>query len=128
MDTSDTAAAADKCRTLVVEDDRLSRETLVRVLRSTGHHTLVASTIAEAVERLRDGPECLILDLMLPDGMGTDVLRRVRAERLPIRVAIVTAVHHAEELPEIREHRPDAVFQKPLDVRRLVCWLDAQAA
>ena len=62
---------------------------LVHVLEQLGHRVDSVATVAEGVERL-DGQHCAVLDLNLPDGLGTSILRRIRTERRPIRVAVVT--------------------------------------
>src|SRR6476469_2825384 len=80
--------AAGPERTLIVEDDYTSRTVLARLLRAHGRETYSASTVADAfsqLDELFDGegnrPTYLILDLMLPDGLGTAVLRRIRDDR-----------------------------------------------
>ena len=112
-------------RTLIVEDDRTSRRALERLLRAHDHEACSAATLAEALAVVRAWrPECVVLDLMLPDGTGTAVLELVRREALPVRVAIATGAHGAI-VSEAELLAPDAVFRKPLDVARLTAWLAA---
>ena len=61
---------------------------------------------------------------MLPDGSGMEILRRIRAEQLPIRVAILTGADKPM-VDQARQLEPDALFSKPIDLSRLLTWLNA---
>jgi CheY-like chemotaxis protein len=96
----------------------------VKVLSLLGHEAVAVSTVAEALVQLKETkPDCLILDLILPDDNGLTVLRSLRNEGLPIKVAVVTAIQGARELNEVKRLAPDAIFQKPIDVMSLAGWL-----
>jgi len=84
------------------------------------------STTAEAIELIaRTLPNCLILDLMLPDVNGIEVLRAIRRRELPIRVAVVTAHQDPQLMRDVRELRPDVVLRKPIELSELRRWLDS---
>jgi signal transduction histidine kinase/DNA-binding response OmpR family regulator len=59
---------------LVVEDDEQARELLGRGLEREGWAVREASTVAEATTALDPPPTLVLLDLLLPDGTGFDVL------------------------------------------------------
>ena len=61
-------------------------------------------------------PSHVLLDLMLPDGNGAELLELVRRENLPVRVAVVTAAGPGRFWDEAMRHRPDAVLRKPWDL------------
>lgn len=112
------------CRVLILEDHRPSLSGLDLTLRIHGFSTCPCATMAEAMAKL-DGQEIALLDLMLPDGSGLEVLRRIRDEGRPTRVAIVSA----QDVPadELRAQGCDAVFPKPLTSNRLdalIRWLN----
>jgi CheY-like chemotaxis protein len=126
-----SGSAAGPARTLIVEDDYTSRTVLARLLRAHGLETYSASTVADAFSQLEelcgaqgDRPTYLILDLMLPDGLGTAVLRHIREERLPVHVAVATATNDPRLLSDVCALGPEAVFQKPLDLPKLMQWLN----
>ena len=121
-----SATTAPCTRVLVVEDDITSRNALMKLLTHFGWHTTPAGTVAEALEGLSASPDCVILDLMLPDGNGTSVLDQIRSSSLPIRVAIATGAHDRTILDEVTRLGPDVVFKKPLDFQRLISWLKAE--
>jgi DNA-binding response OmpR family regulator len=110
---------------LIVEDDNDSRDALVLLCRSIGHVCLCAANRAEALAMLVGRPpDLIVLDLMLPDGSGVEVLRVIRSHSFPARVAVVTGADPAV-LDEVTRLKPDAVFRKPADFAELKAWLVA---
>ena len=118
------------CRTLIVEDDRDSCDALAILLRRLGHDVECADSAGAALVRLDEWkPQCVLLDLMRPDAAGGIVLRKIRADRLPVRVAVVTAAGHTSPvLKNALGYAPDALFHKPLDYRQLSDWLNDVAS
>jgi DNA-binding response OmpR family regulator len=98
---------------LIVEDHHDIRAALRRLLVHRGWHVLEAATVAEALALLDPPPDCVILDLMLPDGDGETVLLKIRAEQLAIRVFIYTASYDPVRLGDVSSVGPDGVFLKP---------------
>jgi DNA-binding response OmpR family regulator len=115
------------CKTLIVEDDAAAAHALVALLTKKGYQVETAGSVGDALVGLQWQPRCVILDLMLPDGNGVTVLRRVRKAGMPIKVAIVTGMHDPFGIDEITDLKPDAVFEKPLDVPKLMKWLQRAA-
>jgi len=105
----------DGYRFLVVEDDPASGEALRRLLAHRGWVVTVARTVAEAMQSLDPPPHCILLDLTLPDGSGEDVLRRVKEECLPSRVAVCTGTADPVRLALVKGMDPAALFHKPID-------------
>jgi CheY-like chemotaxis protein len=71
-------------RVLIVEDDAASCDALLRIMDHRGWVVTVAQTVAEAMVSLDPPPHCILLDLMLPDGGGEDVLRKVRDQKAAV--------------------------------------------
>ena len=84
-----------------------------------------AGTVAEAIAHLIGhpaAPQWILLDLMLPDGLGVDVIRKVRSDRVPSRVCVITGC--APEIAREAERAgAEITFTKPLDVDRLMAVL-----
>ena len=110
------------CGALIVEDSEPTRTALVRILSALGFQSCPAETVADGLEKL-DGQQAWLLDLNLPDGLVTVILRKIRAEGRPIRVAVITASEDPAPLAEVARLRPDALFRKPLDVGQMQAWL-----
>jgi DNA-binding response OmpR family regulator len=117
---------------LVVEDDSIARRAIALILRKRGFAASEAATVAEALRKLADRPpEWVLLDLMLPDGYGTEILRAIRAaaedgESPPPRVCVITGCG-AHLVTEARLLGAEQVLTKPLDVDRLLELLTAAA-
>jgi DNA-binding response OmpR family regulator len=115
--------AAAKPRVLVVEDDPESYNALSKILKHVGYDTLGASTLAEGIALLNQTPRFVVLDLLLPDGNGRDLLKHIREQKLPMKVAVITGAADKAMLEETRALGPDALFLKPLNVPRVLAWL-----
>jgi len=82
-----------------------------------------AATVAEAIDALSAAePDWVLLDLMLPDGCGLDVLRKVQSADAPTRVCVVTGCG-TDLLNQARRAGAEHTFTKPLDVSRLMTVL-----
>jgi two-component system, OmpR family, response regulator ResD len=104
---------------LVVDDESVVREVVVKYLRREGYRTLEAGdgdTAIALVERER--PDLVVLDLMLPGLDGLAVCRRIRA-RSELPVIMLTA--RAEEADRIvgLELGADDYVTKPFSPREL---------
>ena len=66
-------------RLLVVEDNPLCAEAVREWLRICGATVDTAATVRDALARIRrHAPDLVVLDVLLPDGTGWDVLERMR--------------------------------------------------
>ncbi len=67
-------------RILIAEDDFTSRTMLAAVLKKSGHEVVVTENGAEAWDTLRkpDAPALAVLDWMMPEMDGVEVVRRLR--------------------------------------------------
>src|SRR5499425_1439066 len=85
-------------RVLVVDDEPSLAELLGSVLRYEGWNVVTAGSGAEAVRAAREfRPDAVVLDVMLPDFDGLEVLRRVRAELPHVCVLFLTARDAVED-------------------------------
>jgi len=79
-------------RILVVEDDATIRGGLRDALRSEGYEVLEAADGAQGLEAgLREDPDLILLDLMLPRMDGYEVLERLRRDAVETPVLVLTA-------------------------------------
>src|ERR1700733_9142107 len=83
---------------LVVDDEPSLAELLSSVLRYEGWDVRAAGTGAEAVRMAREfRPDAVVLDIMLPDFNGLEVMRRLRAEIPQVCVLFLTARDAVED-------------------------------
>jgi two-component system, OmpR family, response regulator len=79
-------------RVLVVDDEPSLAELLASVLRYEGWEIMTAGDGASAVRAAREfRPDAVVLDIMLPDFDGLEVLRRVRQDSPHVCVLFLTA-------------------------------------
>ena len=78
-------------RVLIVEDEPLIARFLCRGLRSEGYTVVVAPSGEEATSLLARGWDLVLLDLLLPESDGFDVLSQIADRRLEIPVLVVSA-------------------------------------
>jgi DNA-binding response OmpR family regulator len=112
-----------KPKLLIVEDDARACTSLATLFGHLGFETACAGSVAEAEQMLRWNPGFVLLDLMLPDGSGKDILEKIRQTHLPIRVAVTTGADDSMLLSEVSDLQPDAMYRKPLDLDKVSRWL-----
>jgi DNA-binding response OmpR family regulator len=101
-------------RLLLVEDERRLAERLARGLREEGLAVDCAASCAEARESaVATAYDIVLLDVGLPDGSGTDLLRSWRREGLDAPVLILTARDLVEEKVEGLNAGADDYLTKP---------------
>jgi DNA-binding response OmpR family regulator len=118
-------AAATALKILIVEDDADTCEALAGGLQIHGFDTACVTSVGAALIRLESWPPpaVLLVDLKLPDANGGLILRRIRRDALPVKVALVTGVDDLTPYPHVTRFPPDRIFKKPLDMQELVAWL-----
>ena len=100
---------------LVVDDHDANRYTLVRLLTRAGHATVEAATGREALERLQARPKLVILDVQLPDMLGFEVCRQIKAMDDAPKVLQTSAnFTRSEDRIEGLEGGADAYLVQPL--------------
>src|SRR5436853_195837 len=85
---------------LLVEDDNNLREIFEMRLQAEGYSTIVASDGEEGlVVALREKPELIIADVMLPKMSGFEMLETLRAapDMSKVKVVMMTALGQAED-------------------------------
>ena len=113
-------------RILIIEDERDLALGLRANLEIEGYEVSLAHEGEEGFRTaMLCAPDLVILDLMLPDVDGYDVLRRMRQARLEMPVLLLTA--RSEELDKVRGFRTgaDDYVTKPFGVMELLVRIEA---
>ena len=114
-----------KARILVVDDERQILRALKTSLRGAGYEVDTAEDAehALAAAAMRP-PEAIILDLVLPDGTGTDVVRELRTwSSAP--VIVLSAVGDEREKVAALDAGADDYVTKPVGIDELIARLRA---
>ena len=118
-------AADARPRVLVVDDELQILRALRVVLRDAGFEVVAAQTAAEALDRAAvRPPQAAIVDLVLPDGDGIELTRRLR-EWSEMPILVLSAVGEEEQKVRALEAGADDYVTKPFGARELVARLQA---
>lgn len=121
-----TRADGTPLRVLVVDDEPNIAELLRMALRYEGWDVQVALTGSQAVSTARkQAPDAVVLDMMLPDFDGMEVLRRLRAEQDDVPVLFLTARDAVEDRVAGLTAGGDDYVTKPFSLEEVVARLRA---
>jgi DNA-binding response OmpR family regulator len=114
-------------RLLLVEDDRATSAALKGILTLRGWDVTVAMTLAQAKSEINGNADlgAVVLDLMLPDGAGEELLETLRARGVP--VAVTTGVDDLERIARVEELEPTAILRKPIVLSQLIKAISSAA-
>lgn len=112
-------------RVLVVEDQKSLLRNLVRGLQEEGYEVASAASIGDALSSLAAQPDVMVLDLMLPDGSGLDLLRRLRGEGFRKPILVLTAKDSIEDRVQGLDAGADDYLVKPFSFNELLARLRA---
>jgi two-component system response regulator AtoC len=108
------------CTLLVVEDDEGARTALSSFLQANGFQVRSASTGAEALAALAGAPpDAVLLDLVLPEPDGFEILRRIRARDARLPVIVLSALAHAEDVVRAMKLGASDYLPKPFEPAEL---------
>lgn len=106
---------------LVADDDKAMLNTYKRIFSLTDHAISLASSFGEAAKLIAANDyDLLITDLLLEDGLGTDLIRLFEEKRDGARSLLVTG--SPEEISP--DQRPDACFKKPFNLEEFMAAVD----
>ena len=113
-------------RILLAEDDRTIAKGINFILQQSRMVVDIAETGAEALElaKLYDY-DAIVMDVMLPDGEGYDVVRRIRAARNNAPILMLSAQTRAQAKIKGLQAGADDYLAKPFDQEELVARLHA---
>lgn len=113
---------------LVVDDEEDILNLLDYNLKKAGFHVLLAKDGPEAIEAARArSPDIIILDIMLPDMEGTEVLKRLKGSEKTRRIPVIMLTAKGEEVDKIIgfELGAEDYITKPFSPRELALRVKA---
>ena len=117
----ETTGEGHRYRLLVVDDEEDVRLLISRILSEKGYDVTEARNGEDALEKLRERPvDLMVLDLMMPEVDGWEVLRRLRAVPDAPPVVIVTALGDYAALARGIREGASAYIIKPFRFNELI--------
>jgi two-component system, OmpR family, response regulator ResD len=112
---------------LVVDDDPEDRLLVRTILKKHGWQVEEAVDGEEALSRIASDTAyaLVVLDLVMPNIDGRDVLSRVRSAGSTVPIIVMTGSSDPEDEPLLIESGADDYLRKPLDPRRFVARVRA---
>lgn len=111
-----------------VEDDDNIRELVIYTLETTGLKAKGFAEGAEFMEALAfDTPELILLDIMLPDEDGLQVLQKLRMNRKTVLIPVIMVTAKTTELDKVKglDMGADDYLTKPFGVMELISRVKA---
>ena len=113
-------------RVLVVDDEQGIRDNIASFLERAGYQVAVADDGEDALKQIPlFQPDIVILDVLMPNLNGREVLRRLRSENNWIPVILLTQVGDSSERAMALEEGADDYLNKPFDANELVARIKA---
>jgi two-component system, OmpR family, KDP operon response regulator KdpE len=115
----------DRPKILIVDDEHQILRALRVILRDAGFEALPAGTVEEALDIAAvNTPAGAIIDLLLPDGNGVELCRRLR-EWTQMPVIVLSAVGEEDAKVRALAAGADDYITKPFGPRELIARLEA---
>jgi len=111
-------------RILVIDDDKLIVETIVRSLEEEPHDYEIISAadgFEAGIQVSHFKPDLLILDIMMPDIDGYEVCKRVKQDPATChtKIVVLSAYLDEENYERMKKYGADVCFSKPLPLEKL---------
>lgn len=117
----ETETSSDEDTILVVDDEEDVAEVFAIWLRERGYEALIATNGEEALSKINKNVDVVLLDRMMPEMSGDEVLAYIRDRGLDCRVGLITAV---EPDFDVLEMGFDAYVTKPIHSNHLVATVE----
>jgi DNA-binding response OmpR family regulator len=109
---------------MVVDDDKGILNLLKRFLASLGYETILADNGEEALQRMNEKPEIVILDIMMPGMNGFEVLDKIKEQTPSTEVIVITGLEDTGLGIECLERGAFEFMPKPLNFDHLKFLLE----
>jgi len=127
--TAPSARAVHPATLLVVDDDENNRDVLSRVLISRGYAVVTAASGPEAIKMVESQPvDLVLLDIMMPEVSGLEVLQALRLKHSPTALPIImaTAKDQPQDVVEALKMGANDYVAKPLDFAVVLARTESQ--
>jgi FixJ family two-component response regulator len=113
-------------RVAVLDDDRSVRKALARLLSASSFEIATYGSAREFLGSLdNERPECLILDLHMPDISGLDLQKYLSRSGIRIPTIVITAFNEPGVSERCRSEGATAFLLKPIHAATLIAAVNA---
>jgi two-component system, NtrC family, response regulator AtoC len=109
---------------LVVDDEQLIRWSLASRLTEEGYRVSEAATASEALKRVREGVDLVLLDYRLPDMDGLAVLRQIKDDQPDTLVIMLTAYSRVDTAVEAMRQGAYHYANKPFNIDEIALLVE----
>jgi DNA-binding NtrC family response regulator len=129
LPADDLKSANNKARILVVDDEADIRESLEALLDLEGYHVDLAINATDGLKKIESGSyDLVLLDLMMPDRSGMEVLQDIRERDTETPIFMITAYGSVEVAVKALKAGANDYFSKPWDNEKLLVEIDRMIA
>ena len=104
-------------RLMVIDDERLARLTLRKILERVGHEVVEATNGAEGIAMFRAHPcEFVVTDIVMPDKEGVETIKELKRDFPQVPVIAISGggrTRNLDFLKLAKQHGADMVLAKP---------------
>jgi DNA-binding response OmpR family regulator len=109
---------------LIIDDDSLVRDTLLRILQRKGYEVLVAADGRHGVQTYRrENPDLVITDLIMPEKEGLETIREIRSTRCDAKIIAISGgarLGNMDYLEMAGKLGASEIIAKPFDPSELI--------
>jgi DNA-binding NtrC family response regulator len=109
---------------MVVDDDEGILNLLKRFLANLGYEAILADNGEEALQRMNEKPEIVILDILMPGMNGFEILEKIKEQAPSTEVIVITGLEDTGIGIECLERGAFEFMPKPLNLDHLKFLLE----
>lgn len=107
-------------KVLYIEDNKFSREEMRHFLKKRVQKVFTANDGAEGISAFAlYKPDIVIVDLLMPNMDGMEMMRRIKAMHVPVHFIVATSVNQVETVIETVDLGVEGYIVKPIDFAEL---------
>jgi DNA-binding response OmpR family regulator len=116
-------------RVHILEDDEDIRYIIGVLLKDEGYELQLSSTFTELKSKLKDSlPDLFILDVMIPDGDGTDICSDLKGDPFTKHIPIIVMSANDQNKQKSLDAGANDYISKPFDIDYIVKRINSQLA
>ena len=107
---------------LVIEDNHAILDVITLILQSEAYKVTGFNKSADMMTHIKEvTPDLIILDIMLPDGDGRELLKSLRSDKKTESIPVLMiSARYTEQNIEHGEYKPNGFLAKPFDIDDLL--------